>query len=139
MIYIFSDDSRLGRKGLEIVEALDLPIRVVNINKDSLSNIIWLEIVAMLNCELKTIFNIDSELKIEGLDADNFVKADYLNLVKENPSILKNPIAIKGSEVLRIFDKKEIFQFYSEIKSEETFYNVSLQQTQKINKPLRAI
>ena len=49
LILVYSEDSTLGKKMVPYVESMDKAVRLININKENLSDTIWIELVALLN------------------------------------------------------------------------------------------
>ena len=112
LIYIYSQDSPLGLKVLSHVRDIDSPVRIINLNKESLSGIIWLEITAMLGVSFSELFRRDfSSLFGKQLEM-NLTASDWLKLIEHNPSLLYRPIAINGTQAKIIEAKYDIFDFY---------------------------
>ncbi len=118
LIYIYSQDSPLGLKVLSHLRNLDTPVRIINLNRESLSGIIWLEITAMLGVGFSELFRRDySSLFGRELEM-NLTASDWLKLIEHNPSLLYRPVAINGTKAKVIEAKYDIFDFYRSNDSE---------------------
>ncbi|MBR9845489.1 MAG: hypothetical protein GYB35_04920 [Algicola sp.] len=118
LIYIYSQDSPLSLKVLSHLRDIDTPVRIINLNRESLSGIIWLEITAMLGVGFSELFRRDySSLFGRELEM-NLTASDWLKLIEHNPSLLYRPIAINGTKAKVIEAKYDIFDFYKSNDSE---------------------
>lgn len=111
LIFIYSEDSSLGQRILPYVKCMDKRARVINLNKESISDSIWAEIISLLNIGFEDLFNIHKG-KI-ALDTSNFCAGDWLKLINVNPSILFTPIIINGNKIKTVTKRADVFQFYS--------------------------
>ncbi len=111
MIYIYSEDSSLGKRILPYVECMSKRVRVINLNKESISDTIWVEISSLLNTNFEDLFNIEKG-KV-ALDTSRFCAGDWLKLINVNPSILFTPIIINGNKAKMVTKRSDIFQFYN--------------------------
>lgn len=131
MIYVYSSDSKLGQSGIKIIKTLNKPVRLVNINEETLSSIVWVEVIAILNLNIDQIFDKSHSAIANNDIHKKFIVADWLRLVNQHPSILKNPIAINGAKALRILNKIDIFEFYGAFNSKDGLRE--LPKTNQIN------
>ena len=114
LIYIFSNDSILGKKLMPYLETSEKRVRKININKESVSDTIWIEIAGILNTPLGELFSLDVLHNTNiNADASRFTSGDWLKLVNKNPSILQRPIAINGAEAKIISSKKDLDVFFN--------------------------
>lgn len=107
IILIYSEDSSLGKKTRARVENVDLAKRIININDESISKTIWLEIAELLNTELCDLFDVDDER----IHDKEFHTKDWLKLIDKNPALLVNPIIIKGARAKIIDDNVDVYEF----------------------------
>ena len=113
LIFIYSEDSRLGELVLPHVKSIDKAIRLININTESISNTIWVEIAALLEVEIKDLFSKSESSTTETNRMSNYSVDDWLKIINKSPSLLQNPIAINGPKVEIIEEKHDIFSFYN--------------------------
>ena len=112
LIFIYSEDSRLGKEVLSYVNAINKPKRIININNEAITKTIWLEITAMLNTELSDLFNFNfaSKAVIEG--HEEFSSKDWLKVIEHNPSLLQHPIIIQGKDVSVLKQSLDVYEFF---------------------------
>lgn len=112
LIYIYSDQSKLGKKVLAYATSNKKPMRSINIEKEKIPNSVWLEIADMVNKPIKDLFS--PELTVgPGFDSSTDYNADdLLKIVNKNPSLLQHPIAILGDRAVSISDRFDFLEFY---------------------------
>ncbi|PKQ45278.1 arsenate reductase family protein [Confluentibacter flavum] len=112
LIYIYSDQSDLGKKVLPYAESSNKALRTINIEKEKISDTIWLEIADMVNKPISELFSPEllDNLGIDNLS--NYNTDDLLKIVNKNPSLLQHPIAINGKKAIIINDRFDFFKFY---------------------------
>ncbi|WP_299130640.1 hypothetical protein [uncultured Winogradskyella sp.] len=113
LIYIYSEDSILGNNMLPYVKSMDKAVRLININKENLSDTIWIELAAILNIQIKQLFNKDLIPTKEKNKIGDYSNSDWLKIISNSPHILQKPIAINGSKAKIIEQKSDIFPFYN--------------------------
>lgn len=112
LIYIYSDQSYLGKKVLAYVQSNDKALRTINIEKENISDTIWLEIADMVNKPLAELFSPELT-ENHGIDnVLDYNTEDLLKIVNKNPSLLQHPIAINGKKAVIINDRFDFFTFY---------------------------
>lgn len=113
LIYIYSDQSSLGKKILAYVQSSDKALRIINIEKEKISDTVWLEIAETMNRSLAALFSPELISDAENKDTfDKYSTDDLLKLVQKNPSLLQKPIVINGQKAVSINDKFDFFEFY---------------------------
>ncbi|WP_100614991.1 arsenate reductase family protein [Confluentibacter citreus] len=112
LIYIYSNQSNLGKKVLAYAQSSDKVLRAINIDKEKISDTIWLEIADMVNKPLAELFSPELT-DSHGIDnALDYNTDDLLKIVNKNPSLLQYPIAINGKKAISIKDRYDFFKFY---------------------------
>lgn len=112
IIYIYSDQSYLGKKVLAYAQSSKKPLRTINIEKEKISDTIWLEIADILDKPLWELFSPDLAKKI-GVDTlSDYTNTDLIKIINKNPSLLQHPIAINGKKSKLILDRFDFFEFY---------------------------
>ncbi|WP_111310016.1 hypothetical protein [Confluentibacter sediminis] len=112
LIYIYSDQSDLGKKVLAYAQSSDKALRVINIEKESISDSIWLEIAEMVDKPLSELFSLELLDDDKKDNIPNYDTDDLLKIFKKNPSLLQHPIAINGKKAISINDRFDFFTFY---------------------------
>ena len=121
-IYIYSESSKLGRRILPFVEALNLPIRCINIDREPLTDNIWLEIASMLDKPLGSIFMKYQPKTDRIFNVDENSAGEWLKIIAQYPDLLEFPVAIKEGEAKILKYKFDFYNFYEQqdrIDSEE--------------------
>lgn len=112
LIYIYSEDSPMGKRVLPYALSSKKPLRTININKEPIADTIWVEIAEMLNVKLGELFSQEHLNKLNLGDATNFSSNDWLKIIKHNPSLLQYPIAINGNTAEIVNDRFDFYQFF---------------------------
>ena len=110
-LFIYSGNSNLGLQGLGYIRNTNFNIRTININKDTLNDIIWLKIAASLGLELDELFSKE-HLPSELAGESHFLVKDSLDLLRQYPNILQQPIAINGVVAQQIVDITQLLGFF---------------------------
>lgn len=111
-IYIYSEDSKLGVSVLSHIKKLKRRIRIINLNRESLSTPIWLEIISMLDVSFSELFKREQYSLFTPELQNNMTTGDWLKLIEHNPSLLIKPIAINGINAKIIEAKYDVFDFF---------------------------
>lgn len=127
LIFIYSEESRIGKKALAYIQDFDKALRVININKEAISQTIWVEIAAMLQVEFGMLFSKTHPFLPLKQDEKYYSVGDWLKLINKNPSLLKYPIAIHGSHAKQIKKPQDVFKFYG-IQKMKVDASISTQQ-----------
>lgn len=111
LIYIYSENSDLGKRILPYIISNELPAQTINLNKSPLSQTIWAEIIEKLNKDFVDV--VDSlHDAVKNIDSDHALSDhDWLNILKENPEIIQNPIIIHGDRVVQADSRFDFYEF----------------------------
>ncbi|MGE5944496.1 MAG: arsenate reductase family protein [Flavobacteriales bacterium] len=112
LVYIYSDQSDLGKKILAYAQSNDKPIRAINIEKEKISDTVWLEIADLVDKPLSELFSPELASKLGIKNLSDYETDDLLKIVNKNPSLLQHPIAINGRKAISIKDRFDFFPFY---------------------------
>ena len=138
LIYIYSDKSDLGKKVLAYTQSIDKSLRIINIEKETISDTIWLEIADMVNEPLEKLFSFELLSTPELSKQTDYDITDLLKIINKNPFLLKNPIAINGEKAKSINNRFDFFEFYDKDgsnfdKSPEAIKDAKHEDTTKDN------
>lgn len=112
LLYIYSDQSDLGKKILAYAQSSDKKLRVINMEKEKISDTSWLEIADLVDKPLNELFSPELAER-HGIDnISDYETNDLLKIVNKNPSLLQHPIAIDGKKAVSIKDRFDFFEFY---------------------------
>lgn len=112
LIYIYSDESDLGKKVLAYAQSSEKPLRSINIGKEKISDTVWLEIADLLDKPLSDLFAPDLAKKIGIDNLSDYDPDDLIKIINKNPILLQHPIAINGNKAKLIHDRFDFFEFY---------------------------
>ena len=112
LIYIYSEASQIGREGYGALQNVPQNVRVINIDKEKLSDPIWLEIAGMIGTELKNLFDYEMFQSFRLVNSGIYTVGDWLNIIGHRPYILQRPIAINGTQAASINNTFELYNFY---------------------------
>lgn len=110
LIYIYSEQSKLGKEVLAYAHSDDKALRAINIDKEMVSDTVWLEIADMLNIPFPELFSPELA-ESHGIDnIADFNTNDLLKIINKNPSLLQHPIAINGKKAIVIKERNDFFK-----------------------------
>ena len=112
IIYIYSEKSDLGKKILAYAQSSDKKLRIINIEKEKISDTVWLEIADLVGKPLFELFSPELAEKQDIKNFSDYDTDDLLKIVNKNPSLLQHPIAIHGEKGISIKDRFDFFPFY---------------------------
>lgn len=117
LIYIYSEESDIGKKMLAYAQSSDNPVRAINIEKEKISDTIWLEIADILDKPLYELFSAHYAKKIGIDNLSNYNNEDLIKIINKNPFLLQHPIAINGQKANLIHDRFDFFRFFKKAGS----------------------
>lgn len=112
LIYIYSDQSDIGKKMLAYAQSSEKPVRAINIEKEKISDTIWLEIADILDKPLSELFSPDYAKKIGIDNLSDYNNEDLIKIINKNPFLLQHPIAINGKKANLIHDRFDFFRYF---------------------------
>lgn len=112
LIYIYSDRSDLGKKILAYAQSSEKSLRAINIEKEKISDTVWLEIADRLNKPLSDLFSPDLAKKIGIDNLSDYDRNDLIKIINKNTILLQHPIAINGNKAKLIHDRFDFFEFF---------------------------
>ncbi len=109
---VYSSESSIAKQTLGYVESMEAKIQTIDIAKTKLGDTVWVSIAEEMNVKLQDLFSRDHPDAPEGSEND-FSTDDWLKLLKHNPKLLQQPIAIKGKKIKQISTPSEVLQFFA--------------------------
>lgn len=110
LTYIYSSSSNLGKKVLGYIQAMKKDIEVINVDKEKLSDSIWIELRDELNSSFDKILNYNDVNNQD--EIENYSSEDWIKIINNNPHYLEKPIAVNGERVMQITSRSEILKFF---------------------------
>lgn len=112
LIYIYSEDSRLGTKALSYIRSLDKSLQLININKSPLPDTVWIEIADLMDVEVEELFKSDMSAVTPANKKEDYKVSDWLKMIEKEPSLLLWPIAIVGTKAIQIKKSIDVYSLY---------------------------
>ena len=103
-------ESRRAKQTLAYAKAEGLPILEVDILKTPLTGTQIEELAVRLGMKIKDLVNQEDpsyELKFEHHD---FSSDDWIKMIRKNPEIMKQPIALRGDKTILVETPTDIFK-----------------------------
>ena len=110
--FIYSSTTDNGKKILGYVEALEHPVRTIDIANQEIGHSVWVDIADKLGVSLGEIFSTYHSDAPDVGDPDDFNTDDWLKLIENNPDLLQNPIGIHGEQSEILTTRSSILEFY---------------------------
>ena len=110
-LWIYYHDS-LGSQKKTRVHATSITNHVheVNIAREKITRLRWVEILDMLNVEAKKLMNKADPIYQNLLARHDFDQNDWLEILVKNPGLLKAPIAIMNDRAILCESPKDIYK-----------------------------
>lgn len=106
----YNSNSVRAKQTLALAEAEGLPILEVDILKTKLTGTQILELAAKLNLEVKDLVNQNHSSYSEKFEHHDFSEEDWIKMIKNNPEIMKQPIAIRGEITILVDTPTDIIK-----------------------------
>lgn len=108
--FFYNPDSSIGKKTLAYVKESDVPVRAVNILKETPTASQWLEISNDLEIDVSELILkhhpvFKKQYQSVGLDTNGWLK-----VMRKHPEVIDQPIAIRGKKVLLVKVPTDILQ-----------------------------
>ncbi|MDC6351473.1 hypothetical protein PP178_07895 [Zeaxanthinibacter sp. PT1] len=108
---IYNSETSLGKQTVGYVESSGDKIQMVDISKTSLGDTVWVSLAEGLNKPLGKLLATDHPDAPE-IEGANFSTDDWLKLIKKNPVLLQQPIAVNGDDYLQVDTPSRILKFF---------------------------
>lgn len=109
---VYSSESHLGKQVLGYVQGVSDDLRTIDIAETNLGDTVWVTLADGLNKSLGELFDKGNAGLPEDSESGSFDTDDWLKLIDKNPSLLQNPIAIKGKKFLQVASRSEVLRFF---------------------------
>lgn len=106
----YSSKSVRAKQTLAYAKAEGLPIREVDILKTPLTGTQIAEIAGRLDVEIKDLVNQDHPSYKKRFEYHDFSSDDWIKMIRHNPDILKQPIAIRGDVTILVETPTDIIK-----------------------------
>jgi arsenate reductase len=106
----YSSGSIRAKKALAFAKAEGLPILEIDILKTPLTGTQIAELADRLGMEIKDLVNQDHPTFRSRFQHQDLSENDWLKMIRRNPDIMKQPIAIRGSKTILVESPSDIIK-----------------------------
>jgi len=106
----FNSDSSRAKQTLALAKAEGYPVLEIDLLKTNLTGTQILELARKLQIEVKDLVNQNHPSYAENYQYHNFSEEDWIKMIKKNPKILKQPIAIRGEITILVETPTDIIK-----------------------------
>jgi len=107
---IYNPKSVRAKQTLAYAKAEGLQIREINISKTKLTGTQIAEIADKLNLEIKDLVNQSHPAYTKQFDYYDLSGHDWIKMIRNNPEIMKQPIAMRGDITILIETPTDIIK-----------------------------
>lgn len=114
-MWLFLDyESSTHKKTRALAKSITKHINEFSFQHNKLSKLRWLEILNMLDMKPKELFNKAHKKYQAELAGHDFDDDNWLEILRNNPSMIKGPIAIMNGKAVLCINPKDIYQLVGE-------------------------
>lgn len=114
-MWLFLDcESGTHKKTRAFAKSITKHINEFNFQHNKLSKLRWLEILNMLNLRPKDLLNKAHKKYQAELAGHDFDNDSWLEILRNNPCLIKGPIAIMNGKAVLCSNPKDIYQLAEE-------------------------
>ncbi|MBC8770254.1 hypothetical protein H4O18_19800 [Arenibacter sp. BSSL-BM3] len=106
----YSSKSTRAKQTLAYAKAEGLPIHEIDILKVTLTGTQIVELADKLNIEVKDLVNQEHPTYKSHFDHHEFSTDDWIKMIRQNPEIMKQPIALRGKTTILIETPTDIIK-----------------------------
>lgn len=106
----YHSNSFRAKQTLAFAKAEGLPILEIDLLKTELTGTQILELARKLNLEVKDLVNQNHPSYSKKFDYHDFTEEDWIKMIKNNPEIMKQPIAIRGEITILVNTPTDIIK-----------------------------
>ncbi len=119
-LWLFLDcESSTHKKTRALAKSITKNINEFSLSHNKLSKLRWAEILIMLNMRPKDLFNKSNKKYQESLAGHDFNEDSWLEILRENPCMIKGPIAIMNNRAVLCINPKDIYRLLPDHKVHE--------------------
>ncbi|MCK0145770.1 hypothetical protein MWU78_08960 [Arenibacter sp. F26102] len=106
----YSSKSTRAKQTLAYAKAEGLPIHEIDILKVTLTGTQIVELADKLNIEVKDLVNQEHPSYKTHFDHHEFSTDDWIKMIRHNPEIMKQPIALRGEMTILVETPTDIIK-----------------------------
>ncbi|WNH07761.1 arsenate reductase family protein [Thalassobellus suaedae] len=106
----YSSKSVRAKQTLAYAKAEGLPIQDIDILKVKLTGTQITELADRLHIEIKDLVNQEHPAYTSRFEHHNFSSEDWIKMIRSNPEIMKQPIALRGKKTILVETPTDIIK-----------------------------
>ncbi|WP_298369399.1 hypothetical protein [uncultured Lutibacter sp.] len=106
----YNSKSVRAKKALAYAKSEGLPIQEIDILKTTLTGTQIAELADRLHIEIKDLVNQEHPSYSSKFKHYEFSSEDWIKMIKHNPSIMKQPIALRGEKTILVETPTDIIK-----------------------------
>jgi len=116
-LWLFLDcESSSHKKTRALAKSITRHVNEFSLSHNKLSKLRWAEILLMLNLRPKDVLNKSSKKYQEMIAGHDFDDDNWLEILRENPCMIKAPIAILDKKAVLCINPKDIYKLLPDHK-----------------------
>ena len=108
--FFYSSKSVRAKQALAYAKAEGLPILEIDILKTKLTGTQIAELAERLNIEIKDLVNPNHPAYKSRFEHHDFSSEDWIKMIRQNPEIMKQPIALRGKITILVETPTDIIK-----------------------------
>ena len=106
----YSSKSVRAKQTLAYAKAEGLPIQEIDILRTRLTGTQIAELADRLHLEIKNLVNQEHPAYTSHFEHHNFSSEDWIKMIRHNPEIIKQPIALRGDKTILVETPTDIIK-----------------------------
>ena len=106
----YNSKSVRAKQALAYAKAEGLPIQDIDILRNRLTGTQIAELADRLQMEIKDLVNQDHPAYTSHFEHHNFSSEDWIKMIRHNPEIMKQPIALRGDKTILVETPTDIIK-----------------------------
>jgi arsenate reductase len=114
MWLLFDCNSSTHKKTRALARSITRHINEFPLSNSKLSKLRWAEILHLLKLRPKDLLNKSNKQYQERIAGHDYSDDDWLEILRENPCLIKGPIAIMNDRAVICINPKDIFKLQAD-------------------------
>ncbi len=108
--FYYSSKSKRAKQALAYAQTEGMPIQKIDILKTPLTGTQIAELADRLGIQVKDLVNQDHPAYASKFEQHEFSSEDWIKMIRHNPEIMKQPIALRGDVTMLIETPTDILR-----------------------------
>jgi arsenate reductase (glutaredoxin) len=113
MLY-YDPKTSVGKKTRAYAHSLTKHIQDIEFHKNKFTRTIWKTLIMQLGIPPKQLLNKSHPYYQEHIKGRDFDDEGWINIIRNNPDLIKAPIVVKGSKAILISSPTDIYRLLKE-------------------------